>query len=260
MEIVPLNAPFGATVDGLDPRDRHTDEIVVSIRRALLEYGFLVVRGDVLTKDEQVRFSSRFGELEVFPTDHLVSADRPEVYPVSNVASRGYTEVGQYWHADGSFRQKPTVLSFFHMIEAAAEGGDTAYADMRLARNLLPPEVGAIIDELNTVHGSGMVHRLLRHNDETGDDALFVNLGMVVGLTRPKKPPVGISPSASQEILWTIEGILDRDDVHYRHKWRSGDLIIADNRRIAHKAFAAPAHTERLLHRTTTSGTDTVRG
>lgn len=259
MHVQRLDAPFGVEVSGIDARQSVAPDLVADIQKLLWEHGLVLLRGPVLSKAEQTAFSRLFGELETFPADRLVSEDHPSVYPVSNNASRGYTEVGQYWHADGSFRTKPTVLSFFHMVEAASEGGETAYADMRRAAQLLSDETAALAPELMSVHGSGVVHSLLRHHPETGRDALFVNLGMIVGLTRPRNPPIGISPDASQRILAEIEAILDREDVHFRHHWSDGDLIIADNRRVAHKAFSAPAHTARLLHRTTTRGTDPVR-
>ncbi len=259
MQVCELDAPFGAEVTGLELRSSLSPDCIREVELSLWKYGLLLIRGPVLTKEEQTRFSRLFGELEVFPVDSLVTDKHPAVYPVSNNATRGYTEVGQYWHADGSFRPKPTVLSFFHMVESAAEGGDTAYADMKLAAKHLSKDTSAIAAELKTVHGNGVVHSILRHHPMTDDVALFVNLGMVIGLTRPGKPPVGITPEASRKILSEIEAILDREDVSFRHRWRDGDLVIADNRRVAHKAFPAPAHTTRLLHRTTTKGTDPVR-
>ncbi len=254
MELKPLkNAPFGMEVLGLDPVLARASQ-VEALKKALWEQGLLLFRGRVLTKGEQVAFSRNFGDLEVFPSNRFVSEEQPEVYPVSNRADRGYTEVGQYWHADGSFRQKPTELSFFHMVEAATEGGDTAYADMQAAIDHLPAATRAIMDELFTIHGNGRVHPLLRGHPITDQQALYVNFGMMVGLTRPKSPPIGVTPATSRRILEEIEIILDNPVLHYRHQWRAGDLVVADNRRIAHKAFPAPAHTTRLLHRTTTKG------
>lgn len=254
MELRPIvGSTFGVEVVGLNPTDT-SPETAEMLKDSLWKHGFLLIRGRVLSKSEQVAFSSMFGPLEVFPSDRLVSEDQPEVYPVSNQADRGYTEVGHYWHADGSFRQKPTELSFFHMVEAASEGGDTAYADMRAAIDHLSVETRAMVGELSSVHGNGRVHPLLRLHSVTGKPALYVNLGMIVGLIRPKNPPVGISPTASRCILEEIETILDDPALHYRHQWRNGDLIVADNRRVAHKAFPAPASTTRLLHRTTTKG------
>lgn len=256
MEVSPLSAPFGAKVTGIDLKSDIADDDVEALKRALLEHKLLLFQGEVLAPEKQIRFSARFGELESFPPHPAGPAEHPEIYPVSNVASRGFTEVGRYWHADGSFRPRPTVLSFFHMVEAAEDGGDTSYADMSAVLTRLPSEIRELARDLKTVHGNGTVHDLVRTHSQSRRPALFVNLGMIVGLTRPNGSPIGISPTKSREILQIIGDILDDPDVSYRHHWSSGDLIIADNQCVAHKAHAVDGSSSRLLHRTTTRGSD----
>lgn len=256
MEVSPLSATFGARVTGVDLRNEVLDDDINALKAALLEYKLLLFQGQVLAPEEQVSFSARFGELESFPPHPAGPAEHPEIYPVSNVAARGFTEVGRYWHADGSFRPRPTVLSFFHMVEAAEEGGDTSYADMSAVLARLPAEVRKLAGDLKTIHGNGTVHDLVRYHSQSGQPALFVNLGMIVGLTRPNGSPIGISPTKSREILQLIGDILDEPDVFFRHRWSRGDLIIADNECVAHKAHAVGDSSSRLLHRTTTRGND----
>lgn len=256
MEISPLSAPFGARVTGVNLKQEVPGDDVELLKAALLEHKLLLFQGETLAPEEQVSFSARFGELESFPPHPAGPAEHPEIYPVSNVASRGFTEVGRYWHADGSFRPRPTVLSFFHMVEAAEDGGDTSYADMSAVFARLPPETRKLVGDLKTVHGNGTVHDLVRHHSQSGQPALFVNLGMIIGLTLPNGSPTGISPTKSREILQLIGDILDEPDVFFRHRWSSGDLIIADNECVAHKAHTVGDSSSRLLHRTTIRGND----
>lgn len=44
----------------------------------------------------------------------------------------------------------------------------------------------------------------------------------------------GMSPSQSDEFLRTLNARLYKDDVMYRHTWRSGDFLIADNSSLLH--------------------------
>ena len=138
------------------------------------------------------------------------------------------------------------------MVEAAEDGGDTSYADMSAVFARLPSETRELAGQLKTVHGNGTIHDLVRNHSQSGRLALFVNLGMIVGLTHPNGTPMGISPGKSREILKMIGDILDEPDVSFRHRWSNGDLIIADNECVAHKAHAVGESSSRLLHRTTT--------
>lgn len=259
MEVTPLDAPLGADVSDVDLRRELTTSQMEVLEAALLKYKLLRIHGPVLSAGEQVRFSAGFGELEVFPEHSAFPDGPPEIFPVSNDASRGFTEVGRYWHADGSFRPRPTVLSFFHMIETTNGTGDTSYADTAAVLTRLPPDMRELAPFLKTVHGNGTVHDLLRRHPETGEDAVFVNLGMTVGLIRPGAGPMGIEPSRSRDILSELGDIMDGPNVSFRHRWRAGDLIIADNRCVAHRAHIADPATLRLLHRTTTLGRDLVK-
>ena len=57
-------APFGATVEGLEPAETPTEEIVAEVRAELAEHVLLVVRGHrPPTNAELVRFAGGFGPL-----------------------------------------------------------------------------------------------------------------------------------------------------------------------------------------------------
>lgn len=259
MEVNALDAPFGADVTDVDLRRELTTSQMELLEAAVLEHKLLRFRGPVLSAREQIRFSAGFGELEVFPAHPSLPDNPPQIFPVSNDASRGFTEVGHYWHADGSFRPRPTILSFFHMIQTSCGTGDTSYADTAAVLSRLPLDVRELAPFLKTVHGNGTIHDLLRRHPQTGEDAIFVNLGMTVGLIQPSAGPMGIEPSRSRDILSRLGEILDDPAVSFRHHWRTGDLILADNRRVAHRAHEVDPAMLRVLHRTTTAGGDRVR-
>ena len=100
MEIRALGA-FGAEVVGLDTAHAVGDVEKRALRSALLRFGLLVVRGEILAPEQQVRFSRTFGELETFPWAPTQLQEQPEVFRISNDPDHGFENVGMYWHSDG---------------------------------------------------------------------------------------------------------------------------------------------------------------
>ncbi len=249
-----LTPSFGAKIEGVDLRGPLDSDLIDAIKESLWKYHILLFPTAGLTEQQQIDFSMQFGELEKFPAHPVMNPNYPEIYPVSNIESRGFGDIGLYWHADGSFRPRPTVLSFFYMEQAPLIGGETCYTSTVHAFSALPEEIQHEMMELKTVHGNGTVHRLVRTHPNTGTKALFVNLGMMVAIVDTRGEIVGVSPKRNRILLELIQDTLDREGTYYTHHWKDGDLIIADNRLAAHKAKRAPAEYPRLLRRTTTKG------
>ena len=72
MLIAPLeNKVFGAVAKDVELRSI-SDTDFSKLNEALLEYGFLVLPSQFLTKEENIAFGERFGELEFAATPFLM--------------------------------------------------------------------------------------------------------------------------------------------------------------------------------------------
>lgn len=142
---------LGAGVIGIDLTRPLDPAIFAMLRAALQEHHLLCFRDQVLSEEQQVAFSERFGPLEAFPeADKTKSAST--IYNVANVSADGthlpvtdhrviFQKINARWHTDSSYRYIPAFCSLLYGIEVLpdeAEGGETEFSNMFLAYDALP--------------------------------------------------------------------------------------------------------------------------
>ena len=247
MKIVKMPAPLGARVDEVDLKKLSRKEIK-QLQDALLQFGLLHIPKQGLTPQEQIQVSSIFGELEDFPPAANQLAAYPQIFRVASRHGDGHVEVGRYWHSDGSFRQIPTTMSIWYLVQKPEEGGETLFTDMQFAAQSLPPEKLEALKLLETFHRNGVRHPLLMPHPKTEQLALYLNVGLTGGF-------VGYSPEASALLIAELNQHLSRPHAVYAHHWEEGDFVIADNYRVAHRATPISSNQRRILDRTTVRGT-----
>lgn len=244
---VPFPAPFGAEVLNVAPATSLDSETLAAIKQALVQYHILLFRGRPLTPAEQVAFSHQFGELEDYPPHFTNTTNFPEIIRISNVPEEGYTNIGAYWHHDGSYQEKVTDLSFFHLLKVPDQGGDTVFADMHAAYEALPTEIKEMVEPLQTVHNNGTVHALVRRHPVSGRKALYLSTNLVGSIR-------GMDNDESRGLLDYLTRHISRPEGTYTQRWRTGDLMIVDNASVVHRAARFESKLPRLLQRTTTRG------
>ncbi|SDG93821.1 MULTISPECIES: TauD/TfdA family dioxygenase [unclassified Duganella] len=243
MNITPLSVGFGAEISGADLR-LADDSMAQQLRAALLQYGMLVIRDQSFTPPEQIAASRLFGSLETFPTMRGQLQGWPEIFRVASRPEDGHVEVGRYWHSDGSFREDPTPISFWYSEVQSEEGGDTLFTDLQQAYAELQPDIQQEFDGLHTAHRNGVMHPLVLKHPKTGVPALYLNIGLTAGV-------LGHGPDHSRALMEAVDRHYSRDGATYRHHWLPGDVVVADNLRVAHKATPITPNTRRILNRTT---------
>lgn len=275
-----LTPKLGAEILGLDLTRPMGGNAFAEFRRCWNDHhGLVVVRDQKLDPDDQVAFGRNFGPLfgeadhfqdSVLP--HLLPGN-PAVYRVSNKVSdgkpQGRAKAGNYWHSDVSFRKNPAQASMLYAIEIPPVGGDTLFADMTQAYATLSDAMKNLLDGLEAVHdfavaaaSSGtydkttlidtdfdganrFVHPVVTTHPETGEKSLFVNPGFTAGL-------VGFDAPESKAILDYLYAHALQPQFMYRHRWRTGDLVIWDNRNLLHHAVVDYEGVgERYMHRVT---------
>lgn len=243
MKISAMHTSFGARVEGVDLASltqRDTD----LLRAALLEHGLLAIRNQALSPVDQVRMSEVFGDLETFPPGEGQLPDFPQIFRVASRPTNGHTNVGRYWHSDGSFRARATPISIWYLVARPADGGETLFTDLREAYRTLPDDWKTSIDGLVTLHRNGVEHPLVIRHPATRDPSLYFNVGLTSGI-------VGYTNEEFMALRHDLNDHLSRAGASYVHRWLEGDIVIADNFRVAHRATPISMDQHRILDRTT---------
>ena len=243
MKISAMHTSFGARVEEVDLASL-TQRDIDLLRAALLEYGLLAIRNQELSPGDQVRMSEVFGALETFPPGEGQLADFPQIFRVASRPSNGHTNVGRYWHSDGSFRAQATPMSIWYLVARPADGGETLFTDLREAYRTLPDDQKTAIDGLITLHRNGVEHPLVFRHPAARGPSLYFNVGLTRGI-------VGYTNEEFMALRHGLNDHLSRAGASYVHHWFEGDVVIADNFRVAHRATPISMDQHRILDRTT---------
>ncbi len=267
---------LGAEIQGVDLRTID-DAGFARIHRAWLDHLVLLFRGQELTDDDLIAFSRRFGALDWAPvqeTGRRFVEGHPEIYVVSNVIENG-VPIGSLgageavWHTDMSYLEAPPKASMLYALEIPPAGGNTYFCNMYLVYELLPEELRRRIAGLTLKHdgtynsggyvrqgvtavddpvaSAGVFHPLVVTHPESGRRALY--------LGRRRNAYIGGLPLAESEALldelWSYTA---REDVSWGHEWRTGDVVLWDNRCTMHRRDPFDPESRRVLHRTQIKG------
>ena len=261
---------FFAEIYGVD-LTRCDDGLFDEIRQAHLRHGVIVIRDQVLSPDQQVAFSRRFGPLSIHVLEEQLLAGYPEILLVTNKKEKGQylgiPDLGRQWHTDQSYQETPALGSLLYALEVPGDGsGDTHFADMTAAYEALSLDERERLDDLQVEHRydhkhenfelsdnqvhclPGVLHPLVRTHPETRRKALYLGVQLV-------KRIIGISPDDSTKMLERLYAHCTQSKFVHRHKWRKGDLVFWDNRCTMHAAqpYDDQRYT-RHMHRTTVAG------
>ena len=267
LELGPRLSPAGGVeITGVDLTQPLPPEPKARVLQAFRDHHILVFPGQVLTREQQYEFAQNFGAVEPHgakrrPVAHVITNLDQNGKPVDRSAS----PVSNYrWHTDKSWRAVPPMATMLYAVELPPAGGDTEFANTRIAYAALPPETRQYIAELRVVFrwgasgGEAMMamrdeppihHPLVRTHPETGLKALYLgnHASHIDGL-----------PEVEGKALLAalLEHATQRQFV-YAHRWRTGDLIVWDNRCLLHRAVAnyEMGRHRRILHRTVVRGT-----
>ena len=260
MNIKPLVNQLGAVITDIDITTPLSFDQKIQLQQALVKYHLLLFRGKTLTAEQQISFSKTFGELERFPWRPSQLQQHPEIFRLANHPEDGYENVGMYWHSDGTFNQDPTPISIFHLLAVPEEGGDTWFTNLRKTWESLPDSFKQKIKRINTIHGNGVIHPLVKAHPVSGKQHVYLNVGLTAALAKAGErggDRIGdlesVDDVAAENIITTIDDAFSLPENSYHHKWLPGDLIVADNFGVAHQARPVGKDTKRILHRTTVS-------
>jgi alpha-ketoglutarate-dependent taurine dioxygenase len=274
LEITPCDATLGAVVRGVSLK-RLDDSTFAAIESAWNEYAVLIFPEQCLSHEEHRAFTRRFGSLEL-----SIRRNRPKTTgQLSNVQPDGTVAPPEslqaqmllgntFWHSDSSYKRIGAKASILAAHIVPDQGGETEWADMRAAYDVLDNSIKAHLDGKIAVHSyefshapfGGMKvisadelshlkpveHPIIRTHPVTGRKNLFVG--------RHASHIVGEDLEESRKFLadLTTEGA--QPPRLYKHRWTPGDLVMWDNRCVLHRGHQWPDDQPRTMVRTTVAG------
>jgi taurine dioxygenase len=278
--VFPVSEAIGAEVRGVDLREDLPAAVVAAIHRAWLEHGVLLFRDQHLGDADLVRFSRRFGDLDLGPTMAWQSEGQafPEIFVISNVIENGhpigflgYGEAD--WHTDMSHAALPPKASTLYALEIPADGsGRTAFMNMYKVLEALPAALRTEIERVRLKHdpahtlqgelrdgytaeafedvaaAPGPVHPLVRTHPESGRKALY--LGRERNGVYRAACALGMTRAASDALLDRLWALVRGESFAWYHDWRVGDYLMWDNRCVMHRREPFNAELRRVMHRT----------
>jgi len=276
--ITPLG-PLGARVEGVNLGQPLQAAEVSRIEQLMDTYAVLVFPNQQLDQHQQIAFARQLGPLDLglrklkggpHRFDYAELADISNVKVDGSVASRDDPKIvgnvaNQLWHSDSSFQRPRAKYSMLHALVVPPEGGNTEFADLRLAWDRLPEDWQRRVQHLNAVHyalysrfllgdtGYTEAQRqtipavqwpLVQTDPRSGRKVLFVGIHAceVAGMTLAE---------GRMLLADLLEHATQRAHV-YAHRWRVGDLLMWDNTTTVHRGRWYDFAQRREMRRATT--------
>ncbi len=274
--VTPLSPAIGVEIKQVDlsqPLEQHTWNI---IKKAFDDYSVLVFRDQHITVEDQKRFGRHFGEL--FIQEHLLSLTiegHPECMILHNNDKK--PPGLNYWHTDNSGWERPPLGTMLYAKITPEVGGDTLFSSMYKAYESLSQHMQSFLKPLKAVHdvrkafGSEygnlqnalkkygldpdkhfanfqpVQHPIIRTHPETKKLAIYISQPYVTHIE-------GLTKAESNSLLSFLYEHIQIQEFVYRHRWKTNDVVIWDNRCAQHYAVADYYPAERLMHRLNISG------
>lgn len=269
LDLRPLTPVLGAEVRGIDLRETLDDETARDLRAAWDKYQVLLIRGQTLSADDQLRFVKVFGEIQP-PRTRQGERLNPDIMYVANVPVEGekkgdLPDGEMHFHADQCYYELPTRGAILYAIEVPSKGGNTLFASTYRAYETLPDELRKRIagrEAVFTYDAYGnpymrkaldlskvphFTHPMVITHPSTGRPALFVNRLMTDSI-------VGMPREESEPLLDRLFAHLEQRENIYEHVWQPGDALIWDNLSTLHARTDFDPKERRALRRTAIRG------
>jgi len=278
MDIIPLGPGFAVELRGVTIAEIAADGAAYSaVRRAFEEHSVLVFRDQKVDDESQLAFSRSFGPPEVtkvgsqgtgthFVILSTIGEDGKVVPADHRLALRN--RANQLWHTDSSFKKVPALTSVLSARTIPTRGGETEFASTRLAFERLEERLREKLENSfawhDYAHSRGQIAADLASPEERA--ALPAQCWRMVW-----KNPVndrgalylashayaieGMESAVGKKLIDELMEAATAPETSYVHSWRSGDVVMWDNRATMHRGRPWPAHEARLMVRTTVSAT-----
>lgn len=270
--VEPLPATFGAMVTGVHLAGID-DATFSELYKTWLEYSLLIFPGQFLDRESQIAFAKRFGALEF------------DIGAISNVKKDGSVRIddgaddvlkvlkgNMGWHADSTYMPVQAKGAVFTAHVVPQQGGETGWADMRAAYDVLDDEMKEKIAGLSAYHSLYYSQSKLGHVPKTGSEYSgygfhnqepplrpLVKVHPETGRTslligRHAYGIPGMDPAESEQLLQDLVDFACQPPRIWRHKWTAGDAVVWDNRCLLHQACPWDMSEPRVMYHSRIAG------
>jgi len=274
LHVEKLSPHIGAEVKGIDlarPQDAAT---IDALKQAWLDHIVLLFRGQALSQEEQIRVTGYFGTqaklarpAKFHPRGYAKLL--PNIMLISNIRENGepigaLPDGEMMFHHDMLHAEVPDKGTMLYSVEVPRSGGNTLFASGYAAYETLPDAIREPLegkwafhhynygstqkgDNRGTEAFSESRHPVFRTHEETGRKAVYVNRLMTERVE-------DMDPAESARLLGALFDHAEKPEFVYEHVWRTGDLLLWDNRCSSHARTDFPDGERRLMLRTTIEG------
>lgn len=278
IEVRPIAGALGAEIYGVDLAETLDTETVSEVRQALHEYLVIFFRDQVMTSEQHIAFSRRFGEIETHRYAKGLP-DHSEILPVVKEAVDQAANFGGIWHSDVSFHEAPPMGQILYALEVPEAGGDTIFVNMYRAYDALSKGMKEMLDGLKAIHTGvrsygatdsevtrrqnqfsrsmdvqvkedaavEIAHPIIRTHPETHRKSLFAS---TISIQRFE----GMTHEESRSLLDFLSAHAQRPEFTCRFRWRPNSVAFWDNRCTQHYALNDYHGQRREMRRVTIAG------
>ncbi len=247
--VTPLTHTIGAEISGVDLSRDVSEAQLAEIRTALADNLVLVFRDQHMEQAAHKAFGQRFGDLHVHALNKRRNAPNPEILEIKADANSKFV-AGEGWHTDVTCDAEPPMGSLLYITEMpqGGVGGDTLFANMYLAYELLSPTLKTMLEGLTAVHDGAIPwtgaynvtppeggfpkteHPVVVRHPVTGRKVLYVNRGFTSHI-------VQLSPHESRAVLEMLFRLIElTPSLVCRIPWTPNAMVFWDNRCTQHHA------------------------
>ena len=249
----PLSPTLGAEITDLDLSQPLSASTLEDIKTAISENLVLVFRNQQINADDHKRFARYFGTLHqhTLSGDYADAAEKPdpEILAWKTGRDSKFT-AGEAWHSDVTCEAEPIWGSFLKVTrQPEVGGGDTAFANLYLAYELLSDPIKHLLQDLTAIHdgaqawtrGYGLSpkpgqtfpvteHPVVAKHPFSGRPFLFVNSGFTARIPQLNRDE---SEALLQFLFRHIEkSLIIQNRIH----WSTDTLVFWDNWATQHHA------------------------
>ena len=274
--VTALDSMLGCEIEGITAAEAASESLFGKIYEALLTYQLILFRNVDLSPATQVALARRFGDVQVHVMNQYHGyREHPEIYVLSNLDEAGnpngkHPDQGTlYWHTDGSWRERTGQATLMYAEIVPDVGGETQFAGMYQAYELLPAAMKSAIEGRRAVHNLNfsrtrrhghdpmtaeqrakvppVAHPIVRTHPETGRKAVF--------LGDHAESIEGMEYQEGRALIEELNALLTPASRVYTHRWQARELVVWDNRCLLHRATEFDtARYKRLMRRCTING------
>jgi taurine dioxygenase len=249
ISVKPLTHTIGAEISGVDLSTELSDQQFDEIRHAWLENLVVIFRDQQMTPEQHKRLGRRFGTLHVHPLNAVKPGKDPEIFEVK-AGKHSKHVAGEGWHTDVSCDAEPPLGSMLYVTQMpeGGIGGDTMFANMYLAYDMLSDRLKSLLEGMTAVHDGAIPyvgnykhkapeggfptteHPVVVRHPETGRKLLFVNRGFTSRI-------VQLTSYESRSVLEMLYRMIElTPPLVCRIPWTQNSMVFWDNRCTQHHA------------------------